>query len=66
MATVPMTTLLSVDPNTAVRVQRVELALTLLGRDHSELETRKSIEAEFGVSRVTAWRDVEMAKDMSL
>lgn len=62
---IPMDILLSVDPDVAHRAERLQFSVDLLKRGHPEREVRKRVEKKFGCSRVTAWREVSKAKDIS-
>jgi hypothetical protein len=65
IAAIPMTTLLSVDPALARKAERLQFAMDLLRRHHSELDVRRRVQQCYRVSRATAWRTVDAAKDLA-
>lgn len=62
---IPMTTLLNVDPNIAVRAQRLQFAIELLERKHDEADVCRRVRKQFDCSRWTARRTVLVAKDLA-
>ncbi len=57
--------LLSVDPKVYERCQRLIFAVRLLRANHSIRETQDRVQVHFKVSKTTAWRVVDMARDLS-
>lgn len=50
---------------TVVKAQRLSFAIDLLKQNCSEYEVRKRIEQHYHCSRATAWRMVDIAKDVA-
>lgn len=65
MTSIPMTTLLSVDPSIARKAERLQFAMNLLRRQHPEIDVRRRVQQCYRVSRATAWRTVDAAKDLA-
>lgn len=57
--------LLSVDPKVYQRCQRLIFAVKLLRSNHSVRQTQERVQQHFNVSKTTAWRVVDMARDLS-
>ena len=62
---IPMTTLLTINPQAAVKAQRVQFAIDLLAQDRREVEIVRRIQACFHCSRWTARRTLDAAKDIA-
>jgi hypothetical protein len=52
-------------PGTAERARRLAVAITLLRAGTSKREARALLRLRFGVSRVAAWRLVDVAADVA-
>lgn len=61
---IPMTTLLSVNPALAQKVQRLQFAANLLKAGHDPKNVRQRVQSCFDCSQPTAWRTVERAMDI--
>ena len=57
--------LASVAPHVVEQMRRLEFALMLVRSGESPREVRRLVRERFAISRVTAWRVVGMALDMS-
>lgn len=64
MNTINMTSLLCVDPLAAERAARLEFAISLLRNKRPVREARRRVQQRFQCSQPTAWRTVEMARDL--
>ena len=56
--------LISVDSAAYERLQRVEYACKLLRRGHRETEVRQRVSSTYNCSKATAWRSVDVARDI--
>ena len=65
MSAIDITALACVSPGALQRAQRVQLAIDMLRRGAPESRVAASIRAEFSVSRRTAYRAVEVARDLA-
>ena len=65
MNDLPLSMLLSAAPHAVERARRLEFAVEQLRRGGDESEIRRRIRTGYGVSRWTAWRTVEMARDIA-
>jgi hypothetical protein len=61
---ITLSTLMSVAPNVVHRAQRLEYAVQLLQSHTSEQIVRKRLQDTYNCSWATAWRTVEMARDI--
>ena len=62
---IPITTLLCVAPDAVERAQRLQFAVNLVRSKTQEKEIRRRVRDAFHCSRVTAWRTVDMARDIA-
>jgi len=60
-----LTALLCVDPGALDRAKRLATAINMLRALTAEQEVRHTIEEMYHCSRVTAWRTVDMARDVA-
>ena len=61
---IALSTFLSVSPSTVTRAQRLESAIAMLRQGVPEKDVRKRIQTSYQCSVATAWRTVEMARDI--
>lgn len=64
MTTIELPTLMCVAPKAVAQAQRLQYAILLLRRHTDEREVRQRIQRHYQCHRQTAWRTVEMAKDI--
>jgi hypothetical protein len=64
MSSIEMAALACVSSGVVERARRVNFAADLLKRNVSELEARRKVQAHFGVSRWTAYRTLDIARDL--
>lgn len=64
MSVIELTTLMCVAPRAVEQAQRLQYAVLLLRRKTDEHDVRQRIERHYHCSQPTAWRTVEMAKDI--
>ncbi len=57
--------LMTVDPDAARRMTRLNVALRMIDLGRASREVSRHIEREFGCSYVTAWRVTQMALDLA-
>ena len=62
---IQLSTFMCVAPGAVERAQRLEDAVDLLRRHTEEREVRRRIRQAYNCSEPTAWRTVEMAKDIA-
>lgn len=65
MSEISLTTLMCVAPDAVERAQRLQFAIDQLRSNTREQEVRKRLQAMYSCSRVTAWRTVDMARDIA-
>lgn len=56
--------MLSVDAAAYERLRRVEYACKLLKTGHKETEVRQRVAKAYSCSKATAWRSVDVARDI--
>jgi hypothetical protein len=64
LSAIELSVFMTVAPKAVDRAHRLQYALLLLRRKITEREVRLRIEEHCKVSQPTAWRTVEMAKDI--
>ena len=64
MNAIELPTLMCVAPKAVEQAQRLQYAILLLRRNTDEASVRQRIQRHYKCSRVTAWRTVNMAKDI--
>ncbi len=64
MNTIELPTLMCVAPRAVEQAQRLQYAILLLRRSTDENDIRRRIRRHYHCSQPTAWRTVEMAKDI--
>ena len=64
MTAIELPTLMCVAPRAVEQAQRLQYAILLLRRNTNECEVRQRIQRHYHCSRPTAWRTVNMAKDI--
>lgn len=65
MNQIALSTFMCVAPGAVERAQRLEYAVALLHRNISERDVTKRIERHYDCSWHTAWRTVNMARDIA-
>lgn len=55
----------TVAPDALPRAERLEYALRLLRCGYTPCDARRQVRRQFDISRMTAWRIVDMALDMA-
>ena len=61
----PMIYMASVDPEAVERTRRLADAIGLINRSYPDREIRRQIQRRYNVSYATAWRTVQMARDLA-
>ena len=56
---------LSVDPKAYNRIDRVRFAVELLEKNVADSEVQNRIQRKFDCSRMTAWRTLDIARDIA-
>lgn len=64
MNALDLTALACVSPGVIERARRVQFAAEMLKSGKPESEVRARVKAHFGLNKVTAWRTVEVARDV--
>ena len=65
MSEISLSTFMCVAPRAVEMAQRLEDAVALLRRKNTEKDVRRRIQRHYDCSEATAWRTVEMAKDIA-
>lgn len=65
MNAISLSTLMCVAPHVVVKAQRLDYAISLLRSNTDEDEVRRRLRESFSCSQPTAWRIVDMAKDVA-
>lgn len=65
MTDMVMTSLLCAAPDALRQAQRLSFAVSLLQSNVPPREVRKRVSRHWDCSRITAWRTVEMARDIA-
>jgi hypothetical protein len=64
MTTIELPTLMCVAPKAVEQAQRLQYAILLLRRNTDEHDVRQRVQRHYHCSKMTAWRTVNMAKDI--
>jgi hypothetical protein len=65
MTEISITTLMCVAPDAVERAQRLQFAVNLLKAKAKDREIRRRVQSTYHCSWATAWRTVDMARDIA-